>query len=246
MLRALVSFALRRPWIVLALAAAVLVYGLFVAARSKVDVYPEFAPPQVAIQTEAPGLSPEEVETLVTLPIENAVNGVGALAAVRSQSIQGFSVITAVFREGTDVLRARQMVGERLLQVAGKLPLGAGPPTLAPLTSATATVLAIGLTSERRTLMEMRTFADWTLRPQLLGVPSVASVSVFGGQVRQLQIQVRPDRLVAYGLGIDDVVDAARKATGVRGAGFIETPNQRVVVRTEGQSPGPAAHTGTA
>ena len=241
MLRALIAASLRRPWIVLTLAAAVLAYGLFVAVRSRFDVYPEFAPPQVAIQTEAPGLSPEEVETLVTLPIENAVNGVGELAAVRSQSIQGFSVITAVFREGTDVARARQMVGERLLQAAGRLPQGAGPPTLAPLTSATSTVLAIGLTADRRTPMELRTFADWTLRPRLLGVPGVASVSVFGGEVRQLQIQVRPDRLIAYGLGIDDVLDAARLATGVRGAGFIETPNQRVVVRTEGQSPTPAA-----
>src|SRR5207302_628127 len=167
-------------------------------------------------------------------------NGVARLESIRSQSIQGLSIITAVFGEGTNVFQARQMVSERLVEVASRIPQGVGPPTMAPLTSATSDVLQVGLTSETRSLMEIRTFADWTLRPRLLAVPGVAKIVVFGGEVRQLQIQVRPDRLVEFGTSIGEVVDSARRATGVRGAGFVDTPNQRVVLRTEGQQLSPA------
>ena len=240
MLRRLVEGSLRFRGVVVALACVLLGYGLFVAAHAKLDVFPEFAPPEVVIQTEASGLSPDEVDVLVTTPIENAVNGVGNLESIRSQSIEGFSVITAIFKAGTDVLQARQLVGERLLEVAGKLPQGVAPPTMAPLTSATSTALVIGLVSDTRSLMDLRTFADWTLRPRLLAVPGVAKVVIFGGEVRQLQIQVRPDRLVAYGLSIDDVLRAGREATAVRGAGFVDTGPQRVTLRTEGQSLAPA------
>src|SRR5262249_2965963 len=205
------------------LACVLVGYGIFAAFHAKLDVFPEFAPAQVVVMTEAPGLSPEEVEALVTTPVERAINGVGDLQTIRSQSIHGFSVITAIFLTGTDVLRARQRVGERLLEVAPRLPQGVAPPTMAPLTSATSTTLIIGLTSEQRSAMELRTFADWTLRPRLLGVPGVAKIVVFGGDVRQLQIQVRPDRLLVYGLALEDVFQAARVATGVRGARFLPT-----------------------
>ncbi|MFN8006813.1 MAG: efflux RND transporter permease subunit [Terriglobia bacterium] len=155
---------------------------------------------------------------------------------IRSQSIQGLSVVTAIFQDGTGIYRARQMVGERLAEVASQMPAGVRAPALAPLTSAASMMLHIGLTSEKKSLMELRTIADWTLRPRLLGVPGVAKVVVFGGEVRQLQIQVKPERLLAYGLAIDDVRLAAQKSTGVRGAGFIDTVSQRIVLRTEGQS----------
>src|SRR5207247_9350933 len=169
---------------------------------SQLDVFPEFAPPQVVIQTEAAGLSPEQVEQLVTRPIETAVNGVAHLEAIRSQSIQGLSIITAVFADRTDVFQARQMVSERLIEVAARIPQGVGPPTMAPLTSATSDVIQVGLTSDTRSLMEIRTFADWTLRPRLLAVPGVAKVVVFGGEGRQVQIQVRPDRLLEFGASL--------------------------------------------
>jgi CzcA family heavy metal efflux pump len=235
MLSWLVEFSLRFRGIVIALGLMTLAYGFYAASRSKLDVFPEFAPPQVVIQTEAAGLSPEQVEQLVTRPIEAVVNGVAHLESIRSQSIQGLSIITAVFAEGTDIFQARQMVSERLVEVASRIPDGVGPPTMAPLTSATSDVLQIGLTSDTKSLMDLRTFADWTLRPRLLAVPGVAKIVVFGGEVRQLQIQVRPDRLLEYGISIDDVLRSARNATGVRGAGFVDTPNQRVVLRTEGQ-----------
>lgn len=241
MFRRIVGFSIQHPGVVIALSCVAAGYGVYVAAYAKRDVFPEFAPPQVVIQTEAPGLSPEEVEQLVTRPIENAVNGVGNLESVRSQSIQGLSVVTAIFAEGTRVLDARQTVAERLVDAAGRMPLGVRPPTMAPLTSATSTVLDVGLTSAKRSLMELRSFADWTLRPRLLGVPGIAKVVVFGGEVRQLQVEVKPDGLMAYGLAIDDVLTAAREATGVRGAGFLDNQNQRIVLRTEGQSLGPEA-----
>src|SRR5262249_1674485 len=236
MLRRLVELSLELRGVMVALACMLVAYGIFATARAKLDVFPEFAPPQVSVFTEAPGLSPEEVEALVTTPVERVVNGVGSLQTIRSQSIHGLSVITAVFRSGTDIFRARQLVGERLPEIASRLPQGIEAPALAPLTSAASYTLVIGLTSEQRSPVELRTFADWTLRPRLLGAAGVANVLVFGGEVRQLQIQVRPDRLLAYGLAIDDVLGAARAATGVRGAGFVDTGPQRVVLRTRGQA----------
>lgn len=240
MLSALVRFSVTRSGIIVVLAALLLVYGVSVVAHTRYDVFPEFASPQVSIQTEAPGLSPEEVERLVTTPIENAINGAAGVSTVRSQSIQGLSSITVVFAEGTDVFRARQAIAERLTEVARALPAAVKVPSLTPVTSSTGTVLVIGLTSTTRTLAEQRTFADWTLSPRLLAVPGVARVSIHGGDVRQFQIQLDPARLRMYGLGIADVVGAASQATGVEGAGVLDNANQRIEVRTEGQRTTPA------
>ncbi len=235
MLNAIVRFSVRYRGVVIALAAAFLIYGLVVLTRAKYDVFPEFAPPQVAIQTEAPGFTSEQVEVLVTKPIEDAINGVPGISVIRSQSIQGLSVITAIFGAGTDLYRARQTIAERLGDVTRRLPQTAKAPVMTPLTSSTGKVLVIGLTSPTRTLRDLRTFADWTLKPRLLAVPGVARVSVFGGEVRQLQLQLDPATLRAHRLGIADAIVAASKATGVRGAGVIDNMNERVLVRTEGQ-----------
>ncbi|MBF6568799.1 MAG: efflux RND transporter permease subunit [Candidatus Binataceae bacterium] len=236
MLKAIVEFSLRFRGVVIALACLTVLYGLYVTAHASLGVFPEFAPPQVAIQTEAPGFSPDQVETLVTQRIENALVGTVGLQTIRSQSIQGLSVVTVVFQDGTDIYQARQMVGERLLEIMSQMPLGVAAPTMAPLTSATAVIMDIGLTSPMRTLMGLRTFADWTLQPRLLAVPGVAHIAIYGGGERELQVQVRPARLLAYHLGISDVLAAAQASTGVRGAGFVETANQRVVIHSEGQS----------
>ena len=142
----------------------------------------------------------------------------------------------ATFEDRIDVYRARQMVNERIAEAAAQMPQGVNAPSLAPLVGATSLTLIVGLTSETRTPMELRTFADWTMRPRLLGVKGVARVAIFGGEIRQLQIQLHPERLAAFGLSIGDVVAAARNATGVRGAGFIETNAQRIVLQTQGQS----------
>jgi len=210
MLKALVTFSLRFRGVVLVLGAVLLVYGVYTAKTAKLDVFPNFVQPQVVIQTECPGLAPEQVELLVTVPLESAVNGLGEMESLRSESIEGLSILTAVFKENTDVFRARQMLAEKLAETAGTLPANVKTPRMTPLTSSTMDLLKIGLVSDQLSPMELRTFADWTLKPRLLSVPGVAKCSIFGGEVRQLQIQVLPERLVAYGLGLSDVLAAAR------------------------------------
>ncbi len=236
MLTAIVQFSLRFRGIVVALAALLLGYGVYVASRAKLDVFPNFVPPEVTVQTECPGLSAEQVETLVTRPIESAVNGLGSQESLRSESIQGLSVITIVFKEGTNVLSARQMLAEKLGESAGNLPAGVHAPKMSSLTSATMDLLKIGLVSDRLTPMELRTFADWTLKPRLLAVSGVAQCNIFGGEIRQWQVQVHPDLLVAHNVTLTDVLTAARLASGVRGAGFIDTLNQRIGIQSEGQT----------
>jgi CzcA family heavy metal efflux pump len=236
MLQALVHFSLKYRRVVVALACVLLGYGIYVASNAKLDVFPNFVQPQVVIQTECPGLAPEQVELLVTLPIESTANGLGDMESLRSESIEGLSIITAVFKEGTDVFRARQMLAEQLAEIASELPSSVKPPRMTPLTSSTMDLLKIGLVSDKLTPMELRTFADWTLKPRLLSVAGVAKCSVFGGEVRQLQIKVLPDRLMAYDLALSDVLAAARVSTGVMGAGFIENRNQRITLQTEGQA----------
>jgi len=236
MLQALVNFSLRHRGVVIILAAVLLGYGVHVVATAKMDVFPNFVQPQVVIQTECPGLAPEQVELLVTQPIETMVNGLGDMESLRSESIQGLSVITAVFKEGSDIFRARQTLSEKLAETAGELPSNVKTPQMSPLTSSTMDLLKIGLVSDKLSPMALRTFADWTVRPRVLSVPGVARCIVFGGEVRQLQIQVQPEKLIAYGLSISDVLAAARVSTGVMGAGFVDTGNQRITLQTEGQA----------
>jgi len=231
----IVRVSLRHRGIVLALSLVLLAWGGYVASRASLDVFPEFVQPQVSIQAEAPGLSPEQVETLVTRPVENAVNGASDLESVRSESIQGLCVVTAVFKPGADIHRARQALAERLGTLARQLPDGVNAPTMSPLVSSTMDLLKVGMISEKLTARELRTFADWTLKPRLLAVPGVAGTNVFGGEVEQLQVQFLPEKLAAFDLTVTDILDAAKAATGVRGAGFVDTPAQRVVIQTDGQ-----------
>lgn len=233
---AIIAFSVRYRGAVIALGCLLLALGLASLLGAKYDVFPEFAPPVVSIQTEAPGLTPEQVEMLVTTPIETEVNGLPGIRRLTSTSIQGLSLIDLTFDAATDVYRDRQVVAERLAVAAQQLPQGVSAPAMTPLISATGMVLVFGLTSSTRSLMELKTAAEWTLRPRLLAVPGVASVAVFGRDTRSLQIQVRPRQLARYGLGMNDVLAAARKATAVRGAGFIDTATQRIVFQSEGQS----------
>lgn len=240
MITALVRFSIRFPGVVVALALMLVAYGLFSLRGARVDVFPEFSPTQVVIQTEAPGLSAEVVETQVTQPIENAVAGASGLEVVRSQSIPGLSVVTVVFEEGSDIYRNRQVVAERIGVLASRMPVGVAAPAITPLTSSASTVLGVGLTSQARSLTELRTLADSVLRPHLMAVEGVAEVNVFGGHVREWQIRIDPQRLQRHDLAIGDVVAAARSASGVLSAGFLPGPNQRMAIVTDGQ-PGSAA-----
>lgn len=235
MLNWIVQHSLRFRGIVLALACMVAAYGIYVAQNARLDVFPEFVQPQVVVQSESPGLAASQVEVLVTRVIEGALSGAGDLESIRSESIDGLSVVTAVFKEGTDIFKARQMLSERLAALAGELPTGVKPPKMEPLMSSTMDILKFGLVSKKLTPMQLRSFADWTVLPRLLAVPGVAKMSVFGGEVRQLQIQLRPEKLQAFGLSLSEVMNVARNATGVRGAGYIETSAQRITIQSEGQ-----------
>jgi CzcA family heavy metal efflux pump len=234
----LISFIVRQSiryaGVVVALALTIVVYGLFTLSRAHLDVFPEFSPSQVVIQTESPGLSAELVEIQVSQPLENALSGISGLERLRSQSIPGLSVIHVYFQDGSDIYRNRQVVSERLGSVATQLPKGIVP-VVTPLTSSASTVLGIGVTSRTRSLMDLRTLVDWVIRPHLLAVRGVAEVNVFGGDVRQWQIQVDPEKLQRYGIALDDVLVAARRATGVGGAGFVTTPNQHIALEVDAQ-----------
>lgn len=233
---AIIAFSIRFRGVVITLGCLLLGYGVFSLLGAKYDVFPEFAPPQVSIQTEASGLTPEQVEMLVTLPIETQINGVPGIQKLISTSIQGLSIVNVFFDPSSNIYLDRQVVAERLAVAAQQLPHGVKAPAMTPLTSSTGIVLVAGLTSDTRSLMDLKTVAEWTIRQRLLAVPGVASVAVFGSDTRSLQIQIRPDQLVRYQLGVNDVLMAAQKATGVRGAGFIDTANQRIIFQSEGQS----------
>ncbi len=234
MLTAIVRASLRHRGVVVALACLLLGYGAYSLKQAKYDVFPEFSPPQVVIPTESPGLSPGQVELLVTQPVENAVNGVSGVQSVRSTSTQGLSLVTVLFNDSSNIYLDRQVITERLATLGGSLPAGITP-TIAPLTTTTSTVMAIGLTSPSKSLMELRTVADWTVKLRLLGVPGVSKIAVFGGDQKQYQIQIDPQQLVQHEIGVNDVVRAASAATGIRGAGFV-TPNQRIILQSEGET----------
>ncbi|MDP3087797.1 MAG: efflux RND transporter permease subunit [Methylotenera sp.] len=239
MMSALVRFSIRYAGVMVGLALLVVLYGFFSLSRSNLDVFPEFSPTQIVIQTESPGLSAELVERLVTQPIESAVAGSVGVADIRSQSIPSLSVVTIIFDERSDIYKNRQIIAERLSTLSNQIPKGITP-NITPLTSSASTVLGFGLTSETRSLMELRTLVDWTITPHLLAIPGVADINVFGGDVRQFQVQIDPQKLVQYQLNINDVVKATQQATGVSGAGYIENSNQRIIINTEGQATSPA------
>ncbi len=228
-MRSLIALALRYRVALAWITPVLLLLGTWFSLRAPLDVFPEFVTPQIVIQTEAAGLAPEQVEALITRPIENAVNGTPGLVTLRSNSIAGLSAVTLILAEDYDVHQARQSVAEKLAPLAGQLPQGAKP-SLEPLTSSTMDLLSIGLVSEKLSPMALRDIADWQLRPRLLAATGVARVTVYGGEQRQLQIQADPQRLLAHGLSLEDLATAARSATGIAGAGVIDAGAQQITV----------------
>jgi len=238
MLSTLVRFSIRFYGIVIALAVLILCYGSYRFATAGLDIFPEFSPKRVIIQTESHGLSAEQVEVLVTRQIETSISGLVGLKSVRSESIQGLSIITATFIEDSDIYRNRQLISERLASLPAQLPHGIIPVVI-PLSSSSATVLTVGLSSDSKDLMALRSLVDWTIVPRLLAVPGVADVNVFGGEVTQLQIQVDPIQLRRFNLTLDDISLAASQAATIQGSGFIENENQRFTLQVSGQPDSP-------
>jgi CzcA family heavy metal efflux pump len=234
MLKSIVTWALEMRVLVLALATVLVLAGVAAIRKAPLDVFPEFAPPMAEIQTEAPGLSTEQVDALVTVPLENALNGLPWLKTIRSKSVLGLSSVVMIFQEGSDLLRARQLVQERLSLAQTRLPLVARTPVLMSPYSSLSRALKIGATSKVLSQTELSELAVWTIRPRLMSVPGVANVAIWGQRDREYQVLVDPERLLAANVSLDAVVRAAGEATVVGAGGFIDTPNQRLGVRQAG------------
>ncbi|MBX7195473.1 MAG: efflux RND transporter permease subunit [Sandaracinaceae bacterium] len=227
-MRALVHACLSHRWVVVGLAITFVLAASRLVTDASFDAFPEFAPPRVEIQVEAPGLSSEDVEVLVTTPIEAVLAGMPRVTQLRSRSVLGLSSVVLLFRSGTDLAEVRALVSERLARV--RLPLVARPPVmLAPLSS-TSRILKIGLFSSTRSQLELTDLARWVVRPRLMTIPGVANVAIWGERDRQLQVRVDPDRLHAHGVSLDRVLAATRGALAPRAGGFLDSPTTRIPV----------------
>jgi len=250
-MRWVVSRSLRFRWLVLFAATAALAFGIAQVPSAKVDVFPEFAPPRVEIQTIALGNSSEEVEEFITVPMEEQLNGLPGLDELRSKSVAQLSAIQLIFERGTDELTARQAVAERIAQLTPALPTWASPPFMMPSLSATSRILKIGVASDERNLMELSAVAYWKIRQRLLRVPGVATVDIYGERLQQRHVQVDPRRLAANGVSLERVMEATADAVdaGVLQytesfapgtGGFVESGGRRMNVRHVQPITGPA------
>ncbi len=234
MLNNLIAWSLRNRVIVLAAAALLLLAGSWTASRMPVDVFPDLTAPTVTVLTEAHGMAPEEVEALVTFPIETSVNGATGVRRVRSSTAQGISVVWVEFDWGTDIFRARQIVSEKLQTVATGLPAGISAPVLAPVSSVMGEIMMIGLTGTASP-QDLRTMADWTIRRRLLAVPGVAQVIPIGGEVKQYQVLVDPARMLATGVTLEEVLRAAAGSNENASGGVYMDRGQEYVIRGIGR-----------
>lgn len=230
MLNKIIKFSLTNRLFVLVGAVLLLVGGVYTTARMEVDVFPDLNAPTVVVMTEAKGMAPEEVERLVTFPVETAVNGATDVRRVRSSSTTGFSVVWVEFDWGTDIYRARQIVSEKLAVVGESLPATAGNPTLGPQSSILGEVMILGLTADSTSMQDLRTLADWTIRPRLLSMGGVAQVTVLGGDIKEYQILLSPDKMRHYDVGLDEVMAAANEMnTNATGGILYEYGNEYII-----------------
>src|SRR5262249_28844530 len=223
MLNKVIQWSIKNRLIVIIGAAVLLIYGGIVAVRAPVDVFSDPTTPTVTLFTESHGMAPEEVESLVSLPIEAAMNGTAGVFRVRSNSAAGISLVFVEFGFGTDIYRARQLVTEKLAQV--RLPAGIRPPVLGPIASTMGEIMLISMSSKTTSAMELRSLADWVIRPRLLGVSGVAQVMIIGGETKQYQVLIDPAKLRDYGLTLKQVTEAVAAANVNASGGFLERPD---------------------
>lgn len=231
MLNRMIRFSLRNRILILVATILLLIAGSYTASHIEVDVFPDLNAPTVVVMTEAPGMAPEDVERLVTFPVETAVNGATDVRRVRSSSTMGFSVVWVEFDWDTDIYLARQIVSEKLAAVAESLPQGVGNPTLGPQSSILGEVLFIGMTSDSLSLLDLRTLADWTLRPRLLATGGVAQVSILGGDIKEYQILLDPERMRHCGVSLSEVMEATQDMTRDATGGILYEYGNEYIVR---------------
>lgn len=231
MLNKIIRFSLENRLFILVAAVLLMAGGMYTMTRTEVDVFPDLNAPTVVIMTEAGGMAAEEVEQLVTFPIETAVNGATGVRRVRSSSTTGFSVVWVEFDWGTDIYLARQIVSEKLTVVNEELPENVGNPTLGPQSSILGELLIIGLTSDSTSMLDLRTIADWTIRPRLLSTGGVAQVAVLGGDIKEYQILLHPDRMRHYGVTLAEVMDMTEGMNQNTNGGVIYEYGNEYIVR---------------
>ncbi|MCM1029505.1 MAG: efflux RND transporter permease subunit [Pseudoflavonifractor sp.] len=231
MLNKIIAFALRNRLLILAAAVILTVAGIWAARHAEIDVFPDLNAPTVVVMTEAPGMAPEEVEQLVTFPIETAVNGATGVRRVRSSSTTGFSVVWVEFDWGTDIYLDRQIVSEKLAAIGESLPPTVGVPTLGPQSSILGELLIVGLTADSTSMLDLRTLADWTIRPRLLSTGGVAQVSVIGGDLKEYQILLSPERMRHYGVSLSEAMEATRGMNRNTSGGVIYEYGNEYIVR---------------
>jgi len=235
MLNFIVKWSIAQRWLVVIASIAITIWGFLVLTKMPLDVFPSFAPPQVEIQTEAPGLAPEEVESLVTRPIESAINGTPGVEIVRSSSAVGISVVKIIFGWDTEIYRARQLVTERLQQAQSQLPQGVETPQISPVSSPLGVVIKYAFTTETTPLMEVRRIVDWQVKNRLLAVPGVTQLVIFGGDERQYQVLVDPNKLKQFNVSLQEVQEAVTKANVNAPGGFLINPDQELLIRGVGR-----------
>lgn len=231
MLNKIIHYSLHNRLVVLVCAVLLLIGGTYTAYHTDVDVFPDLTAPTVVVMTEANGMAPEEVERLVTFPVETAVNGATHVRRVRSSSTTGFSVVWVEFDWGTDIYLARQIVSEKLAIVTDDLPQNVGRPTMGPQSSILGEMMIIGLTSDTTSLLDVRTMADWTIRPRLLSTGGVAQVAVIGGDIKEYQILLDPARMKHYGIGLDQVLLVCRQMNQNANGGVLYEYSNEYIIR---------------
>ena len=231
MLNKIIHYSLHNRLLVLVCAVLLMIGGTYTAFHTDVDVFPDLNAPTVVVMTEANGMAPEEVERLVTFPVETAVNGAMDVRRVRSSSTTGFSVVWVEFDWGTDIYRARQIVSEKLAIVSEDLPQNVGKPTLGPQSSILGEMLILGMTADTTSLLDMRTIADWTIRPRLLSTGGVAQVAVIGGDIKEYQILLDPARMKHYGIGLDQVLAVCRQMNQNANGGVLYEYSNEYIIR---------------
>ena len=236
MLNKLIKFSLQNRLLVVIASALLLFYGTYTAVNMEVDVFPDLTAPTVVVLTEAHGMAPEEVEKLVTFPIETSVNGATNVRRVRSSSSAGISIVWIEFEWNTDIYKARQIVNEKITAVSEKLPLGVGTPTLGPQSSIMGEIMLVGLTADSTSQMDLRTIADWTIRPRLLATGGVSQVIVIGGEYKQYQILASPQKMKQYGISLPELVKACEEANGNSSGGFMNEYNNEYIVKGIGRT----------
>ncbi len=236
MLNKIIKFSLHNRFFVVIASVLLLIFGSVVASKMEVDVFPDLTAPTVAVLTEAHGMAPEEVEKLVTFPIETAVNGSTNVRRVRSSSSSGLSIVWIEFEWNTDIFKARQIVNEKLIAVSEKLPQGVGNPTMAPQSSIMGEIMYVGLTADSTNQMDLRTIADWTIRPRLLATGGVAQVTVIGGDYKQYQILASPQKMAFYDVSLSELLKASEDANGNSSGGIINEYGNEYIVKGIGRT----------